>query len=255
MGASWAASRRCCWSASGGFAFVLLAAVIQPGLQTIVGAWACPDGGRGSVVVRYPHVDEPPAMIRNTPLVCLGPGDAVLASHGRVLPSLFVVGAALTAVDVAIGSALVAAASRRRDPRPQPPRRAIDSIRFLPLLLATPFVGLTVFAAYWWLAVDTPYWVSGCRSSGGGSATCYDGEPVHRLLTFLFGALALAGLVVWFVLLVRTRDRHHRVEVTDDRDDPGRTGFVVGGGDAGSGRDAGQPPPADGGWELPSSND
>ncbi len=194
-----------------GFGFMFVATVLSPGLQTLVAPVVCPASAQdGAVVVRYPHVVEPPEMVRNTPLVCLGPDGAVLASHWRVLPALFVLGTAAGGVAI-LGLSLVASVGRRGSVDPsQPPTWATNSVRFLPLVIVAPFVGMTAYGAYWWLAVDTPYRVTSCESSEGGTATCFDGEPVYRLLTGIFGLMALIGLTIWLVMLVRSAQRQHR---------------------------------------------
>ena len=195
------------------FAFMGFASTAAPGLQPIVSGVACPAGTVSSAVVRYPHVAEPAEMVRNTPLVCLTGDGAVLASHWRVLPALFAVGLAGSTVTVLVLSTAAAIVRRGRTEEAPPRRRTtFESIRFLPLLIATPFVFMTAYGLYWWLAVDTPYRVTGCESSDGGNATCYDGEPVYRLLTLIFAALALVGLAVWVVGLVRSLQRSQRFE-------------------------------------------
>lgn len=196
------------------FAFMGFATTAAPGLQTIVAGVACPAGTTSSAVVRYPHVDEPPEMVRNTPLVCVTGDGAVLASHWRVLPALSVVGL-LGATGIAVVLSSAATIVRRgRDRSDAPPRRrtTFEGIRYLPLVIATPFVFMTAYGLYWWLAVDTPYRVTGCESSDGGNATCYDGEPVYRILTLVFGALALAGLTVWLAGVVRSLLRTQRFQ-------------------------------------------
>ena len=194
-----------------GFAFMGIASTASPGLQTVVAGVACPAGTDSSAVVRYPPTAEPSEMVRNTPLVCVVDDRAVLASHWRVLPALFGVG--LIGATVVVGALSAVATVVRRtgdDLAPPRPRTTFESLRFLPLLIATPFVGMTAYSLYWWLAVDTPYRVSGCRSSSGGSATCYDGEPVYRMLSLIFGAIALIGLTVWAVAVLRSSARTRR---------------------------------------------
>jgi hypothetical protein len=191
----------------GGASFLFVATTPAPQLQTLVAPVAC-GGATASAVVRYPHVVEPVDMVRNTPLVCVAEGSATLASTWRVLPALFAIGFAATLVALVVGGIVVRAT--RRDEGPRPPRALGDSLRWLPLLIAAPQVVLTSVVAYWWLAVDTPHRVTACRSSSGGRATCYDGEPTYRMLTFVFGALALACLVAWAVIAVRSRSRRAR---------------------------------------------
>lgn len=196
----------------GGAAFMFVATTPAPGLQTMVASIACPSGATDAAVVRYPHVVEPADMVRNTPLVCVVDGEAVLASTWRVLPPLFFIGFAVT-LGVLLVLSIVIGATRRPSADgdgPSPPRSLVDSMRWLPLLVGAPQFILTAFGAYWWLAVDTPYRVTSCRSSSGGSATCYDGEPTYRMLTFIFGAIALACLVAWFVMVVGSRGRRQR---------------------------------------------
>ena len=197
----------------GGFAFMGFASTAAPGLQAMVAGVACPAGTTASAVVRYPRVVEATEMVRTTPLVCVVDGEAELASHWRVLPALFAVGLVASIAVIIVVSVLVGLArSGRSDTTPMRPRTAFDGIRFLPLLISMPFVFTTSHGFYWWLAVDTPYRVTGCRSSSGGSATCYDGEPVYRTMSLIFGALAVIGLTVWLVAVVRSRQRTQRFQ-------------------------------------------
>lgn len=193
------------------FTFMGFASTAAPGLQTIVAGIACPAGTVSSAVVRYPHVVEPAEMVRNTPLVCVTDDGAVLASHWRVLPALFavgLVGAAVAAVVLSIAARVI---RRSRDDGPPPRSRGtLEGLRFVALLIATQFIGMTAYGLYWWLAVDTPYRVTGCRSSSGGSATCYDGEPVYRNLSLLFGAFVVVGLTVWLSAVIRSQLRTQR---------------------------------------------
>lgn len=195
-----------------GFVFMAFATVVSPGLQTLVAPVACPAGSVDAVVVRYPHVVEPVEMVRNTPLVCVGRDGAVLASHARVLPVLIALGFVTAGAAIVLLS--IAAAVVRRNssspgapPTPTPPRSVLDTLRWVTLVVAAPFVFMVAYGSYWWLAVDTPYRVTSCQSSSGGSATCYDGESVYRFLTLLFGALALATLVPWVIATVRSVGR------------------------------------------------
>jgi hypothetical protein len=194
------------------FAFMGFASTAAPGLQTLVAGVACPAGTVSAAVVRYPHVVEPAEMVRNTPLVCVTGDGAVLASHWRVLPALFAVGLAGATVAAVVLSLVAAAARRGLADAATPPRRrtAFESVRFLPLLVVAPFAFLTAYGFYWWVAVDTPYRVTGCRSSDGGSATCYDGEPVYRLLALLFASFVLIGVTVWIVGVMRSIQREQR---------------------------------------------
>jgi hypothetical protein len=195
------------------FVFMGVASTAAPGLQTIVAGVACPAGTTSSAVVRYPHVEEPAEMVRNTPLVCVTDAGAVLASHWRVLPALFGVGLIGASAGVVVVSVAAAVVRRGRDGGTPPrPRRTFEGVRYLPLLIATPFVFTTAFGLYWWLAVDTPYRVSACESSDGGNATCYDGEPVYRMLSLVFGAIALVSLTVWVVAVVRSLLRTQRFD-------------------------------------------
>jgi hypothetical protein len=150
-------------------------------------------------------------MVRNTPLVCVVDGQAELASHWRVLPALFVVGLVASTVVIVVVSVLVRLVRRGADDSlPARPRTTFEGIRFLPLLISMPFVFMVAYGLYWWLAVDTPYRVTGCSSSSGGSATCYDGEPVYRFLSLIFGALVVIGLTIWVVSVIRSRQRTQR---------------------------------------------
>lgn len=193
------------------FAFMGVVSTAVPGLQTIVAGVACPDGTVSSAVVRYPHVVEPAEMVRNTPLVCVTGDGAALAPAWRVLSALFVVGlVGATAVAVVLSIVAALARARREDGPPPRPRTTLEGLRSIPLLLVATFSFTTAYFAYWWLAVDTPYRVTGCRSSSGGSATCYDGEPVFRMMTPLFGTFVIIGSAVWLAAVVRSRLRSQR---------------------------------------------
>jgi hypothetical protein len=200
----------------GALLFTFVASTPAPGLQTVVAGVACPAGTTSSAVVRYPHVPSTSEMVRNTPLVCVTSDRAELASHWRVLPALFVVGLALAVAAVVAGSVVAGVARRARTETvgevPARRRTTLETVRFVPLLVGLPFVFLALYGGYWWLAVDTPYRVSSCRSSEGGPATCYDGEPVYRVFAVGVG-LAAAGCVgLWVLAVVRSvgRDRAFR---------------------------------------------
>ncbi|HEX7168943.1 MAG TPA: hypothetical protein VF230_18340, partial [Acidimicrobiales bacterium] len=143
---------------AGGFMFMLVATTVSPGMQTIVAGVACPSWSEDAAVVRYPHVERPGEMVRNTPLVCVAGERAELASHARVLPALIAVGVALSGGVVVAASVARRLLSRLRSatesptfggpaagPKPPVPRTATDTIRFLPLMLSIPFVFLTVY--------------------------------------------------------------------------------------------------------------
>src|SRR5688572_33388880 len=117
----------------GGAAFMFVATTPAPGLQTVVARFACGGDATDAAVVRYPHVVEPADMVRNTPLVCVSDGEAVLASTWRVLPALFAIGFAVTLVLLVVGGIAVRAA--RRGEGPEPPGALGDSMRWLPLLV------------------------------------------------------------------------------------------------------------------------
>lgn len=202
---------KACLALLAGFVFMAVATVVAPGLQTLVAPVACPAASVDAVVVRYPHVVEPVEMVRNTPLVCVGPDGAVLASHARVLPALIAVGfftAGAVIIMLSIAASVVRhSSSPNTPPTPTRPRSILDTVRWVALIIAAPFVFMVAYGAYWWLAVDTPYRVTTCRSSSGGTATCYDGESVYRFLTLLFGAMALAVLVPWLIATVKSVGR------------------------------------------------
>ncbi|OBI85998.1 hypothetical protein [Mycobacterium asiaticum] len=69
------------------------------------------------------------------------------------------------------------------------------------------FVFIAGFFGYKWLARDE---VNRSYSCGSGSrgGTCFEGEAVNMLLTFVFGGLAVLGIV----LLVRSIRFHRRGE-------------------------------------------
>ena len=206
-----------------GSVVLFVVSTLVPSWQTVVAGVACPSWATDAFVVRYPHVVEPAEMVRNTPLVCVAGDRAELASHGRLVPALAVFGVVIGAIVVLLGVVARKVVSSLgsneetapigfespadRGPAPPPPGGGIDAVRWIFLLVSTPFVFLAAFMGYWWLAVDTPYRKTACRSSSGGSATCFDGEPIYRMLTFVFLALALAGLIVWIVGVVN-RARH-----------------------------------------------
>lgn len=194
-----------------GFVFMGVASTAAPGLQSLVAGISCPSGTTATAVVRYPRVLEPTEMVRNTPLVCVVDGVAELAPHGRVLPALFLVGLVASSA-VIVGVSTVVGLARRGGDTSVPARRrtTLERARYLPLLITTPFVFMTVYGLYWWLAVDTPYRVSGCRSSSGAGATCYDGEPVYRMQALGVGALVLIGLGIWAAAVVRSTRRNRR---------------------------------------------
>ncbi len=198
----------------GACVFLFVATVVAPGLQTTVASAVCPTGTVDAVVVRYPHVEEPPAMVRNTPLVCVLDGRAELASHAKVLPALLAVGVAGSAVSVIAIALLVGLVRRPPTGHPEPRRTPMGGLSALPLAIALPFVFLSSYGLYWWLAVDTPYRSESCRSSSGGSATCSDGEPVYRLMSLLFLAFAVAGIVIWAAMVVRAARRRSRFAET-----------------------------------------
>ena len=211
---------RLCLALVVGTLFAFIASTTVPGLQRSVAGLACPSETVRSYVVRVPHDPDPPATVRNRPLVCVSrDGSTSVAAEWRTLPLLLIVGtggALAAGTAAALGRRLIRGLTteEHHDPGYQgrpgaPPRRTTpaDILGPIMLIVATPMVLTDAAMAWAWLALDVPYTVSSCRGRGGGPATCYDGEPVFRLLTFLFGAISIGMLVVYAVAAHRRAGR------------------------------------------------
>lgn len=82
---------------------------------------------------------------------------------------------------------------------------------FVLSLFGAMFLVPGVVLTYLWQTTDEPTRSFACRSRGGGSATCYEGEGAFMVLGLGFGGLALGMLVAGLLLLRKAaRDAANR---------------------------------------------
>lgn len=196
--------------------FMFVASTTAPGLQRIAAPIACPTDTTATYVVRVPHVESPSDAMRNAPLFCVRGTTAVQAAEWKTIGTLFAVGFLLGCAVLLTASGLRRIRTRAgreegipgnavgRLGQPAVAHRPMTALRIALLLAAAITAPIAATFAWAWLALDVPYRRYACRSTRGGPATCFDGEPVFRLVA----QVCVAATVLLLVLYARSLRRH-----------------------------------------------